>query len=255
MDNRATRLYMLFESARKNGERADRQTKALKVWSDTLEYPTNDLNELEKLSEVARQLSLIGEELHRLRTELRTQGYSETVFEECYHHCFNVINPVQLSQRWASSHASHLQGIVRTSFQNWGHVLGKEETPISNDELESVLEELTRFKGEVAESKKISDKLKNFLLEQIRIIVKAIRDYKIQGVWSFHSKGHDFKHHAAQKEDIFEAAEQEGGESRRKLKELGGYWQKVASWISHAETTTKYLKAAPEAFDKMTEFL
>ena len=213
--NSAQRLYELLAEASQAGD----SDKTRDVWAKAFhlpeEYQGPKLN-----AEVSMKLSALHQELEALRASMNDTFVPEEVFEPPLRKVESAISPTNIGAQWRSF-SKHITPEVLLSLRYNSAILGVQERPIDEDELDSLIEEVRELEQKLKEAD-LSPAVKALIERHVESIMFALSDYRIKGASAIkeavHKAAGDLIEH---KEDIATSRDSEA------VTRLGQLWFRV----------------------------
>lgn len=146
---------------------------------------SNVNNNHEKFFFASNRMSLLFLELNNIREYLKSAGFSTSTYEPSLQKVENVISPSVLHVGW-SAIKKHISPEVLTSLNFCKDLMPNEETEISEEELQSLAEDLEALQAQL-DSPEIPAHLRNIIRRYIDFIWEALDEYPITGAKSFKS--------------------------------------------------------------------
>ncbi|SEQ62301.1 hypothetical protein [Nitrosomonas ureae] len=147
-----------------------------KTWANILEI--NDENVESDSYELNQKLILIRNELNLFEKKMINSKYTEDLYKPYVEHLKLVVTPISLNANW-SQYSSYINGELILSFKFCAQILD-DEPLIDFTELQNLFAKINDFKETVSNST-LNETQKQFILDQIDILEKAINNYPIMG--------------------------------------------------------------------------
>lgn len=128
--------------------------------------------------ELNQKLTLIREELNFVEEKMRGTKFSEALYKPYIDQLKPVVTPNNLAAAWSNYH-HNINSELILSFKYCAEIL-EDELTVDFEELEKLLLKLNEFKKTVNKSI-LDETTRQFILNQISIIEKAIQNYPITG--------------------------------------------------------------------------
>lgn len=169
--NAARRVRNILTTARKQDEHAN----TLSAWATTfriLDLPNYQF-------ETFRLLEMLMEQVDNLAREVEGFGLDQSDYQVTFDSLYNILkvtnldNPWQYYQRYITDEVMRQLGM----FAQWSHI---DEPVVPVEDIAQLKEDLQRFQHEVLQGD-IDERLRAFVLKQIRTILGALREYPIRG--------------------------------------------------------------------------
>jgi hypothetical protein len=226
--NSAYRVHEVLAKAIKEGSHQEAMWQALAKAFSIL-----NMSGQKVIFEVTRMLELFYGELEKTRQQMEASNFSSDLFAPTFKTIAERVTPGLMHNAWGG-YANDLQGTLH-SLRFCSEILPNEENLMSEEQLLYIREML-----ETLESKLVAGNLpiyvQEFIIEQIQIIRKALRDYIIVGGKAFKRALADgFISYNENEETIIQYQETE------ELKLLLDTWDQVSTAAKHTVKPKKLL--------------
>ncbi|MDP9317283.1 MAG: hypothetical protein M3R24_41580 [Chloroflexota bacterium] len=171
--NSASRVLAIFEKVAKQGG----GQSAEQAWVNALGITA--AAGVRRPLLVAEQVGKIIDEVELVHEYMKGTLYNKDRFEPVFEKAYQALNTNNLQASW-NNFQTHLSESTLLGFGFFSEMLPHEEDPIDSAELEELAQQLQELKQHVRESG-LPAHVKAFLLQQIRNLLDAIRDYPITG--------------------------------------------------------------------------
>lgn len=152
----------------------------------------------EQNATLARVMLLLFNELDSLVADLRRGGHSEQSIQNIVRP-FESLSGVGLASQW-SAYSSGFSAVLPLLLMV-GETLPTDSEPISDVQLSELTNAVGKLRSEVQECA-LPESVKRFVLEQLDIIARAVRDYPLAGANAFKSAVREAIFHAGEHSDI-----------------------------------------------------
>jgi hypothetical protein len=169
--NAARRVRNILSTARKQDEKGS----TLNAWGST--FQTLDLPNPQ--FETFRLLQLLIEQVDNLAIEVEDFGLDRSDYQVTFNSLYNILKITNLDTPWQHYQRNITDEVIRQlgMFAQWSQI---DEPMVPVEDIAQLKEDLQRFQHEVLQSD-IDERLRAFVLKQIRTILGALREYPIRG--------------------------------------------------------------------------
>ena len=234
--NAATRLRKIF---REGQDPAYSKKPAYEVWASIFSV---EGDRSIQGPEVARLLGLMLRQLNGVGQELAAKGYTDDVYEDDLDSLRWTLNPLHLHETWGEEHWERIMN-AETALRFWSEMLDDEEDPADATDVEDKQDEVDAFASRIAGSS-LAEPVKAFVLEQLRVIRRAFRDYAIAGAEAFGEAVFRCRFLAMRHEELWDDLKKDEN-AREALHQLSEYWQQLLAWSGHAHDDYKQAVGNP----------
>jgi hypothetical protein len=169
--NAARRVRNILTTAR---AQKDNDT-TLSAWATTfgiLDLPNYQF-------ETFRLLEMLMEQVENLAREVEGFGLDQSDYQVTFDSLYTILKVTNLDNPWQYSKRYITDEVMRQlgMFAQWSH---KDEPVVPVEDIAQLKEDLQRFQHEVLQGD-IDERLRAFVLKQIRTMLRALREYPIKG--------------------------------------------------------------------------
>lgn len=172
--NVAQRLFDILHEASKEKDNARTRDVWAKVFGINDEYQNHKL-----VAEVSMRLSSLHQEAEALQTLMLETNVPREVFEPPLRKVESAISATNIGAQW-QTFKSHITPEVLLSLRYNAAILGAQERPIDEAELESLLTEVAELEQKLAEAD-LPNGVHLLIEKQLQAVRAALSDYKIKG--------------------------------------------------------------------------
>ena len=170
--NTAQRIYNLLKQASGHPDK----TQTVDVWSSVFGVSSKGHR---RAAEVSSRLTMLSDEVELLEAQMAATDIPDDLYKPSLHRVEAAISTQSLTSSW-QGHKSHITPEVMLSLRYNAAILGLQETPISDDELASLLKEVEDLESSLSNSG-LSAQVLSFIQKQLTSIKQALGAYKIKG--------------------------------------------------------------------------
>jgi hypothetical protein len=169
--NAARRVRNILSTARKQDENGN----TLNAWGST--FQTLDLPNPQ--FETFRLLQMLMEQVDNLAKEVEGFGLDQSDYQVTFNSLYNILKVTNLDTTWQHYQRNITNEVIRQlgMFAQWSHI---DEPVVPAEDIAQLKEDIQRFQHEVLQGD-IDERLRAFVLKQIRTILGALREYPIRG--------------------------------------------------------------------------
>ncbi|MBE2185179.1 MAG: hypothetical protein IAE99_00215 [Rhodothermales bacterium] len=254
MVQRADQIGDTYSVAQSNGSRQQTNKPSLLGWQELFGLDESEWEEHALYQEVLRLMSLVHSQADLLETEMSPQ-YSETLYQPAVNSIQAAVKPQHVHGAWQTPKSALLKH--RRELEFAVEMLGAESSPPDEDQIEALLALLQSLRERIDELN-LSPEFESFVLAQIGIVEKAIRDSSIIGVAAFSTAAEDLRGQFVARmlpgpNSLRDEAEKEGG--REAFGIIGKAWVKLVEWGDKTNKVTKLLTAPQQALEVIGKIL
>lgn len=233
--NSALRVFRILEHTTKlNGDKT-----ALQIWGEV--FGISETNLPKKAILVVEMLGILYEEIEMSHEKMRFTSFSSTHYEPVFTNLYKIIDVSNLQASWRQNY-QYLTERVLSMLHMFSEVIENEEVPIPEDDIASLSTLLSEFKNEILNSN-LPKEVLFFILEQVRIIEKAIKSYPIAGKKVFTEAFIKAASDLAINTEIIEK-HKDNPEMLEKLEKLKSLWGQIKTYVENGETVQKLIAGA-----------
>jgi hypothetical protein len=169
--NAARRVRNILSTARKQDEGGN----TLNAWGST--FQTLDLPNPQ--FETFRLLQMLMEQVDNLAKEVEGFGLDQSDYQVTFNSLYNILKVTNLDTTWQHYQRNITNEVIRQlgMFAQWSHI---DEPVVPAEDIAQLKEDIQRFQHEVLQGD-IDERLRAFVLKQIRTMLRALREYPIKG--------------------------------------------------------------------------
>lgn len=195
---------------------------------------------------VLQKLSLLRSELELLTSAMESTHFSENLYKPYINNVSRTVSVTNIGASWAS-YSSNLGADTILAINYCAEILPK-ETECDFESLTEILNSIDKLREQV-KSSDIHQTTKNFVLSQISIIEKAIKNYPISGVESIKKAfSEGFADICSNADNIIE----EDAEVRSKVGEFWVQLRKVGGAVVEADKIASAVVKLTENANKLS---
>lgn len=198
------------------------QTSAAQTWAGILELNESIVNS--DPYELNQKLTLIRDELNFVEKRMKSSKFSEELYKPYIDQLKLLVSPNNLAAAWAN-YAQYINPETILSIRFCSEILDNEDT-VDFKELNDLLIKIDEFRKSLNKTK-LPDSTYQFILNQISIIEKAIKNYPITGNAAIKKAFNEGFINFADKSNEFDCVN--ANENINEKKELFKMWEKLHS--------------------------
>ncbi len=209
------------------------------VFADVFGIPTDDARA--RILEATRLMGLFYAEVEDAHKRMKATDFSEDLYDNAFQAINSYMAITLIFNPWEGQRHQICNVIHLLKFCS--EVLPNEEQLVDSETLDQ-LGQLLNELNEKLKSTELPDYVRAFVVQQVAIIEKAIREYKIVGAKAFKSAVYEGAiHYMEHEEEVSEHTEKE------EFSLLGRAWNKVKNVASYGMKAEKYLSAGVKLFE------
>ena len=220
--------------------------QCLSVWSRFFELDSQD--QIKNSIHVSNLLSQIHFELEIAREQMKKTSFPENMYDSAFNCIENAISPLLIAQQWTHV-KQHLRPEVFTALNFCCHILPDEESEISEEDIQAIQQKLDELRAALDETF-VSVRLQALIENQIKLIEKALAEYRIKGAKALRSASHQAMGEIIEAKD--EIASDQNSPVIGKLIEV---WTKVVTVADTAQKIEKVYKLGNTVWEIISPML
>lgn len=235
--NSAQRLYEILHDASREPDK----TKTQDVWVKVLKLPEENTGH-KRAAAVSTKLSALHQEVESLHAAMQETCVPQDVFEPPLRKVEAGISTTNLGAPWQNV-KNNLSPEVLLSLRYNAEILGMQEQPIDDEEVEDLLAEVDALQEKLSDAS-LSPDVRALVERQVEAIRNALGDYRIRGA----SAIKDAVHKAAgevieHKESIAENRESEA------VSQLGQIWRRLTQLADSLTKADRMLESGKRMWE------
>ena len=251
---RAAQIGEKHNALQPNGTRQQTNKPSLLGWQELFGLDESEWEEHALYQEVLRLMSLVHSQADLLEAVM-SPHYSETLYRPAINSVQAAVKPRHVHGAWQTPKGALLKH--RRELEFVIEMLGEEPAPPDEDQIEALLTLLQSLRDRVAELN-LSPEFESFILAQIAIVERAIRDSSIIGVEAFAIAADDLKGQFVTRmlpgtHSLRDEAETKEGKEAVGL--IGKAWMKLVEWGDKTNKATKLLTAPQQTLEVIDKIL
>ena len=174
--NAARRVRNILDRAKQQ----QRATPTIEVWSFVFDIRDHRYTEFEDTRfEALRCLGLLNEQVQRVKSEVAQLGVAQSDSAEAFQRIVAVVAALNFEVPW-EQYRTQITSEALSHLGIYSAMSTEDEQVVPAEDLENLKQDLDAFLAEVMDNV-TDERLRAFVVKQIRIILRAIREYPIRG--------------------------------------------------------------------------
>ena len=201
--NAASRVHALFEKAVPTQD----HISVLNTWKKVFNISIGEA--YKERTAVATTLGMVAEQLDNVFLQMSLTNYSQDIYQFVINRLHEALSYNALDDSWGGQ-KSKLDPPTLNSLRWLSETIPSEGLRINTEDLDLLREQLIALRNDVLEGTS-SEEAKRFLLQQIEVLLKAIREYDIVGNVVFTAAYNTTRTDVTLKRALFEASSDDEG--------------------------------------------
>lgn len=234
--NAASRVFALLSQAREYQHPISNTPAMLAqdVWAALLRVEADD--ESRRHIEVARLLTLAREQLGMARDTVRGH-FPDALVDGAYSELVRIFDLRHLYNQWSGTH-NLINPNVLKDLQYWVAFVPADAAPVDDDTFQQILAFIAEIENELL-TRTLPDHARAFLLGQIELVKRAIREYFVVGPDAYTKAYQAAIGQVMAYGTLHEREFKKSSVLRTMVKKVGGFWVQLARVVEALEKVAK----------------
>lgn len=236
--NAARRVRNILERA----QRQQQSTPTIEVWSNVFDITDHRYTGFgDTRFEALRCLGLLNEQVQRVKSEVAQRGVAQSDSAEAFKRIEAVVAAFNFDVPW-EQYRTQITSEALSQLGIFSAMSPEDEQVVPAEAFENLKQDLDAFLAEVMNNV-TDDRLRAFVVKQIRIILRAIREYPIRGAEAIKDGDADFLGTIVSEYDF--VREHKGEEVVKKTISFRERMRELLPWLNLGINVSRLLTSGP----------